>query len=954
MRLLENSKTRSIFNTIKESLEYDVNEPNSMETVRYHRDNNVGGSILYNTYSDNYPSDPLTKEDLGKRVYDLRLSDVPSFEAYEVVEDDEYDDGLGYRAIPEYDIPVENFDYDMSDDEVDSWAKEVLGFNKMNESVTVTTGSTTITSDEMGVTVEDNGNVITTGNGATVNVTNSGDMLPTEMDLASPMDVPMEEPTMDEPIDEVPEELVDEVPEEDIENVEPTEDEEELEESTVNEEVLEKKDKDSEEERNNTRADKTVIKLSDTYREIDVPKGHIVATPSIAREMNKKQDKKIEEADGYNQNQNVEINQNPEFDYQILDITELDNVDSGDIRAIDMANILNNLDESLTERFGTANWGELNSFLTRKGTHKKTNESYSSAILELILPRLNESVGEYKNVYMLEVYGDKLIKECIVRDSKSHIIKEYSGKSKNPTKHFEGVILDIMNHRNLKEQISEEAYEVADHIAMSFEGRDLVEWDELQDAIFKIAEDLGYNLNEEEYMDFETDVRGCLGQLGWATIYEGEHEGGITTREDMFEGVEVMVNEPMKDKGVNFADSKAIKKDEDRQASHLKQHAKRHKEVKKFKLELEPDQKNTAGEKQEDISDTTKIPTLPKAKKTKVNAETIKKPKKLKESLEGSSAFWEAGIQPGDVVETSGAGNVTIIDLDRAADYILVNRGAGFQPFVAAWAPELYGGKLSWGQGHYFDNEEDARQYLDSKRLKESVIKEREEINPDYRPNTNFKHIDDVWEALDACNSKEEIKAIIDTIPEKFGSFVIEDNGDHITVVNNYSEYDDMQEDRQDFYFESVIKEADELLDDPDVTNGTDIETGELDEASSDVAIFHRKPASVDAMRASEQNGITVNKSNYRIIGKKELSAEEFNKFANNLTSEYEWLGEFNDTTNSGEFKCVEVINTEDNSFTLLVDPQGYKYARYAAIKENLEAEELLDEPTEEELVNEE
>jgi hypothetical protein len=587
--------------------------------------------------------------------------------------------------------------------------------------------------------------------------------------------------------------------------------------------------------------------------------------------MNKKQDKKIEEADGYNQNQNVEINQNPEFDYQILDITELDNVDSGDIRAIDMANILNSLDESLTERFGTANWGELNSFLTRKGTHKKTNESYSSAILELILPRLNESVGEYKNVYMLEVYGDKLIKECIVRDSKSHIIKEYSGKSKNPTKHFEGVILDIMNHRNLKEQISEEAYEIAGHVAMSFEGRDLVEWNELQEAIYKIADDLGYNLIEEEYMDLETDVRGCLGQLGWATIYEGEHEGGITTREDMFEGVEVMVNEPMKDKGVNFADSKAIKKDEDRQASHLKQHAKRHKEVKKFKLELEPDQKNTAGEKQEDISDTAKIPTLPKAKKTKINAETVKKPKKLKEGLEGRSDFWEAGIQPGDVIETSGAGNVTIIDLDRVADYILVDRGAGFQPFVAAWAPELYGGKLSWGQGHYFDNEEDARQYFDSKRLNESVI-----------------------------------------------------------------------------------KEADELLDDPEVTNGTDIETGELDEASSDVAIFHRKPASVDAMRASEQNGITVNKSNYRVIGKKELSAEEFNKFANNLTSEYEWLGEFNDTTNSGEFKCVEVINTEDNSFTLLVDPQGYKYARYAAIKENLEAEELLDEPTEEELVNEE
>ena len=55
----------------------------------------------------------------------------------------------------------------------------------------------------------------------------------------------------------------------------------------------------------------------------------------------------------------------------------------------------------------------------------------------------------------------------------------------------------------------------------------------------------------------------------------------------------------------------------------------------------------------------------------------------------------------------------------------------------------------------------------------------------------------------------------------------------------------------------------------------------------------------------------------------------------------------------SGEFKCVEVINTDDDSFTLLVDPQGYNYARYAAIKDNLENEEELIEP-EEELINEE
>lgn len=748
MRLLQESNTKSLYESLIESLDYDVNEPNNMDTVRYHRDNKVGGSILINTYSDNFPSDPLTKEDVGKRVYDLRAYDNNTgFEAYDVVEDNNYDGGFGYKANPDADIWVDDFDFDMTDDEVDSYAKEKLGFNKpTNESVMINTGSTTITSDETGVTVEDNGNVITSGNGVTVNVDNEADVLPAEMDIAAP-------------VDEVPADIVADVPAEDIENVEPVEelpseeveeeeDDDDLEESTVNEEVLEKKDEETEEELNNS---------------------------------------KIEEADGYNQSQNVEVYQNPEFDYQILDITELDNVDSGDIRAIDMANILNDLDESLTEAYGDENYFRLNSFLTRKGTHKKTNESYSSAILELSLPKLSESVGEYKNTFFLEVYGDKALKECVVRDSSNHIIKEYSGKSSNPVEHFKNVMIDIDRARRLTEEIRQEAYLVGEAIANQFNGQELINWEDFRDAFEMYTNEINPSLlSDENLHDFEMEVRDVLSwNYGYATIYEGEYEGGLTTNSDMFEAVEVMVNEPMKDKGVNFADSKAITKDEERQKNHLKQHVNRNKENKKFKIEKEPDQNNTTGVKEEDITDTEKVDKLPKAKKTKVDAE----------------------------------------------------------------------------------------------KLKVKEIKESESL-----------------------------------------------------------------------------KEADELLDEPEITDGSDMRDGreDLEESGTEVAIFHRKPQSVSAMRAAEQNGITVNKSNYKIVGKKELSGDEFNKFANNLSSEnYEWLKEYNDTSTSGEFKCVEVINTDDDSFTLLVDPQGYNYARYAAIKDNLENEEELIEP-EEELINEE
>ena len=939
MRLLQESNTKSLYESLRESLDYDVNEPNNMDTVRYHRDNKVGGSILINTYSDNFPSDPLTKEDVGKRVYDLRAYDNNTgFEAYDVVEDNNYDGGFGYKANPDADIWVDDFDFDMTDDEVDSYAKEKLGFNKpTNESVMINTGSTTITSDETGVTVEDNGNVITSGNGVTVDVDNEADVLPAEMDIAAP-------------VDEVPADIVADVPAEDIENVEPVEelpseeveeddDDDGPEESTVNEEVLEKKDEETEEEVNNS---------------------------------------KIEEADGYNQSQNVEVYQNPEFDYQILDITELDNVDSGDIRAIDMANILNDLDESLTEAYGDENYFRLNSFLTRKGTHKKTNESYSSAILELSLPKLNESIGEYKNTFFLEVYGDKALKECVVRDSSNHIIKEYSGKSSNPVEHFKNVMIDIDRARRLTEEIRQEAYLVGEAIANQFNGQELINWEDFRDAFEMYTNEINPSLlSDENLHDFELEVRDVLNwNYGYATIYEGEYEGGLTTNSDMFEAVEVMVNEPMKDKGVNFADSKAITKDEERQKNHLKQHANRNKENKKFKIEKEPDQNNTTGVKEEDITDTEKVDKLPKAKKTKVDAEKLKV-KEIKESEK-----LDEDIDINKLKAARGRENKSKQDADES-------KRADFTKnveYVYSKLNSIYDSYLEIGKYLYDEGIVSTEIPVSSYDSKDSLIyangvqhnfgiisygeaafsaygvkgggycgnvgiiftKDGIDLTDEDMKTTRYNDISEVsGKDLDYYLSMSEDAAN----PEynNVDKFIERIEG----IVNTYTEkFPELEQISES----AKLKEADELLDEPEITDGSDMRDGreDLEESGTDVAIFHRKPQSVSAMRAAEQNGITVNKSNYKIVGKKELSGDEFNKFANNLSSEsYEWLKEYNDTSTSGEFKCVEVINTDDDSFTLLVDPQGYNYARYAAIKDNLENEEELIEP-EEELINEE
>ena len=715
MRLLDNSNARNLFESLKESYGCESYEQAAEQAAEEMFDAMTDDIFLNGTSC--VQDGNVIKVALNVTAYGYNGEDE---EDMEMNRDVTFTIPLDYTSDGE-DMSIDEF-YEAISEQIKTWIeehnspdnfyegveekKEENKEEKLDESVMVNTGSTTVTSDDTGVTIEDNGNTITTGNGVTVDIDNEADVLPAEMDIT-------------EPVEEIPTEVTDEIPaEEPTEEIDEPIEEVEDDEEDLDESVEEDKKEDLDEAIDKDGGpfpylmkhgqgpgtlpnDVEIVKYGESSNDKDIVYLNKVLTAEEEakydmKPMEKLEDcdtKHLQEADGYNQNQNVEIYQNPEFDYQILDITELDNVDTGDIRAIDMANILNDLDESLTEALGTNNWGEINSFLTRKGTHKKTNESYSSAILELTLPRLNESVGEYKNVFMLEVYGDGAIKECIVRDSKSHIIKEYSGKAKDPVKHFEGVIYDIMNSRKLNEEVVP------------------------------------------------------------------------------------MVNEPMEDKGVNFADSKAIDKDEERQEKHLKQHDDKNKE-KEFKVEKEPDQENTTGKTEEELTDTAEVEALPKAKKTKVDAEKIKV-KEIKEEAE-------------------------------------------------------------------------------------------------------------------------------------------------------------------------VITEAeDELLDEPIVTDGTEPED-ELEESGSDVAIFHRKPASVDAMRAAEQNGITVNKSNYKIIGTKELSGEEFDKFASHLSSgDYEWLKDFDDTSNSGEFKCVEVVNTDDNSFSILVDPQGYNYARYAALKDNVDEEELL-EPEEE------
>lgn len=125
--------------SLKESLDYDCNEPNTMDTVRKHLESGIGGSILVNTYVDGEPAnDPPTKEDIGKVEYDLRVWDdgTAAFEGYEVEEVDEdekgqYDNDVKWVASDWHTPDADGFDINFTDEEVDKWAKsKVRGLNE--------------------------------------------------------------------------------------------------------------------------------------------------------------------------------------------------------------------------------------------------------------------------------------------------------------------------------------------------------------------------------------------------------------------------------------------------------------------------------------------------------------------------------------------------------------------------------------------------------------------------------------------------------------------------------------------------------------------------------------------------------------------------------------------------------------------------------------------------------
>ena len=308
---------------------------------------------------------------------------------------------------------------------------DYTGNENMNESVTVTTGSTTVISDETGVVVEDNGNTITVGNGVTVDVDNEADVLPADIDLVAPDTdlAPTEEAIDDDDEDDDEEELTEAIDKDGgpfpylMKHGQGP--------GTLPKDVKVVKYGESSNGKDIVYLDKVLTAEEETKFEM---------TP-----MSNLQDDNLNEA-----TQNVDVFANPEFDYKITDITTLQPTDSGDVRAIDMNDILVGLDEALTERYQDENFVKLNSILTKCG------KDYDSAILEVSFPGCKGYLLSFESAFNPE----NKIYECNVREAAtSKKIEHLCVKSRNPIRAFENAIVDLVNMKtiiNSHESLSED------------------------------------------------------------------------------------------------------------------------------------------------------------------------------------------------------------------------------------------------------------------------------------------------------------------------------------------------------------------------------------------------------------------------------------------------------------------------------------------------------------------
>ena len=87
---------------------------------------------------------------------------------------------------------------------------------------------------------------------------------------------------------------------------------------------------------------------------------------------------------------------------------------------------------------------------------------------------------------------------------------------------------------------------------------------------------------------------------------------------------------------------------------------------------------------------------------------------------------------------------------------------------------------------------------------------EREEIETNHK---SFKHVDDVWDYLEASTSEEDLNNRIDEVPRSFGtvSYDLHEDGNGATVLIDYDDGNETYYEKVDVYFNELDESAQPL-----------------------------------------------------------------------------------------------------------------------------------------------
>ena len=101
-------------------------------------------------------------------------------------------------------------------------------------------------------------------------------------------------------------------------------------------------------------------------------------------------------------------------------------------------------------------------------------------------------------------------------------------------------------------------------------------------------------------------------------------------------------------------------------------------------------------------------------------------------------------------------------------------------------------------------------------------------------------------------------------------------------------------------------------------------------------ALFGRKVITIeeliDLTEEAKKDGMIG--TLYEVVREVVLSDQEFKTFSNDMLADQPWILKSDGGSNDkGELRCIRVIN-ESTGEKVILDSEGYNYARYTAIEE--------------------